>query len=160
MKRIEYAYVVLPVVADDRHTLTKHMSREEMEELNASSINYARDTALPILQTNVISPFSETLKKITFREAVKEVGAKLVGKKALLKGSYTKNFEIDGKSFAVRVFPTSRTEYVPVFELMNQHFDETIAGKITDGVATPNEDLYISLGYFFDLMDSFIKPNK
>ena len=54
MKRIASQVITLPVLVTDGHELAAGKSQEEIEELDTASINYARNTAIPILEDNVL----------------------------------------------------------------------------------------------------------
>ena len=163
MKRTASRLIALPVLVDEAHELARGKTKEEREEPNASSINYARSTALPVLDDNVLTPFSDNLKETAFREALSVVGVELKKGRALLKARYTSNFDIEGKRFAVLVYPTSRTEYVPVFDSMNHFLDDIVAesrrGITREGVRKQEDGIYTNLDHFFKVIGSFVDEN-
>src|SRR3989344_1472323 len=163
MKRIASQVITLPVLVTNGHELAAGKSSEEIEELDAASINYARNTAIPILEDNILAPFSDNLKEIAFREALRQVGIKLDKGRALLREPYERNFDIEGRRFAVKVYPTSRTEYVPVFDSTNQFLDDIVADSRRDvqrtGVRKLDDGVYIRLDYFFEVMNKFVGEN-
>ena len=166
MKRIPSQWVVLPTIIDHDDELAKGKSLEETEELNAASIDYGRNTAIPNLEDNVTNPFSNYLKQIALREAVRDVGAVVLmpDKTLLVKKPHPREWTIGAKKFVVHTVPSKSTRYEPLLTSMEKFLDDIVAESserlaTRGGIRKAEDGPYILLEYFVKVVARYYKDN-
>jgi hypothetical protein len=157
MKRTNSRVIKLPSIVELGEELAAGL---DPEEENARSYDYVRRTAIPTLRDYIIDPFSTAFKERAFNEAVGRVGLNSDG---ILNKRYSIKEVINGKKFAVTVYPLLRPSYEDILSGFEGFLDcvksDTEAGVAREGVEKIDNAVYVLVEYLMNVMKRFRSEN-